>query len=117
MGDLAGVMHEIAGDQRLLAMRGDPHADVPGGMAQSWDQAYLVADPVTGLDEIDEPGLPDRRHRVGEHRRHVLALMLAGPMFEFNAAHQVTRVREGWHPAALDQHRVPADVIDVEVRA
>ena len=38
-------------------------------------------------------------------------------MCELDAAHQVTRLREGRDPAALDQHRVPANVIDMEVRA
>src|SRR5438105_2124403 len=117
MGDLARVMHEIAGDQRLLALRGDPRTDVTGGMAQGRNEIYFVADPMIGLNEIDEPGLPDRRHRVAEHRRHVLALVLAGPVCEFDAAHQVARVWEGRDPPTLDQHRVPADVIDVEVRA
>jgi len=68
---------------------------VTGGMPQGPDEAHLVADPLIGLDEIDEPGLPHRRHRVGEHRRHVRAVMPAGPMREFDAAHQVMRLREG----------------------
>src|SRR5947207_4807235 len=102
MGDLARVMHEIAGDQRLLALRGDPHADMTGSMAQGRNEAHLVADPMIGLDEIDEPGLPDRHHRVAEHRRHVLALVLAGPVCEFDAAHQVARVWERRDPPTLD---------------
>jgi hypothetical protein len=43
--------------------------------------------------------------------------MLAGPMREFDAAHEVTRLGEGRDPVTLDEHRVPADVIDMEVRA
>src|SRR5207302_8928416 len=53
-GDLAGMVHEVAGDQRLLAARGDPHTDVAGSMARGRDEADLVADPVIGLYEIDE---------------------------------------------------------------
>ena len=56
-GDLTGMVHEVAGDQRFLAVRDDAHADVTRGMARRWDEADLVADPVIGLDEIDEPGL------------------------------------------------------------
>ncbi len=47
------MVHEVAGDQRLLAARHDPHADVTGRMAQSRDETDLLADPVIGFDEID----------------------------------------------------------------
>ncbi len=73
-GDLAGMVHEVAGDQRLLAARGDPHTDVAGSMARGRDEADLVADPVIGLYEIDEAGLPDRGNRISEDRGHVLAV-------------------------------------------
>ena len=45
------------------------------------------------------------------------ALGLRAPVLELDAAEQVARVREGWDPLPGDQHRVPADVIDVQVRA
>ena len=66
MGDLAGVVHEIAGDQRLLALRGDAHADMAGGVAERRHEADFVADAVIGLDQIDEAGLPYRRYGIGE---------------------------------------------------
>src|SRR3974377_1911198 len=34
-----------------------------------------------------------------------------------DAAHQVTRIRKGRDPATIDQHRVPPDMIDVEMGA
>jgi hypothetical protein len=116
-GYLAGMVHEIAGDQRLLALRGNPDADVARRMAQCRNEADLVTDPVTGLDEIDEPGIPNRVHRVGKHRRHVLALVLSHPMSVLDAGHQITRLREGRDPTIRDQHRVPADVVDMKMRA
>src|SRR6266481_7032941 len=115
--DLAGVVHEVAGDQRLFAARGDAHTDMTGGMARGRDEADFVADPVIGLDEIDKAGIPDRGHRISEDRSHVLTLVLLGPMRIFYSADQVARVRKGRDPPAVDQHRVPADVIDVEMRA
>ena len=45
------------------------------------------------------------------------AFVLARPMLELDAAHQVTRIGEGRDPASLYQHRVPADVIDMEMGA
>src|SRR6266550_3133667 len=38
-------------------------------------------------------------------------------MFVFDPADQVAGIRKGRDPTAIDQHRVPADVIDVEMRA
>src|SRR5215471_8417515 len=34
-----------------------------------------------------------------------------------DAAHQVTRIGEGWDPTAAGQHRVPPDVVDMHMRA
>src|SRR5439155_22280828 len=112
-GDLAGVVHEVYGDQRRLAPRGDSRADVTRGMAWGRDETDLVADPVIGLNKIDKAGIPDRCHRIREDRGDVLALMLLRPMYVFDLAHQVAGIRKGWDPPALDQHRIPADVIDV----
>src|ERR1700704_752915 len=36
--DLAGMVHEVAGNQRLLALRLDHHADMTGCMAKCRDQ-------------------------------------------------------------------------------
>src|SRR5690348_16761135 len=44
-------------------------------------------------------------------------LALALPMLELDAAHQVPRAWKGRDPALIHQHRVPADVIDMEMRA
>jgi hypothetical protein len=86
-------------------------------MAQGRDEADFVADPVIGLDEMDQAGIPDRGYRICEDSGHVLALILARPMRVFDSAHQVAGIRKGRDPPAVDQHRVPADVIDVEMRA
>jgi len=116
-GDLTGMVHEVAGDQRLLAARGDPYADMAGGIAQGRDEVDLVAQPVIGLDEIGKISIPNRRHRVGEHRSHVIALTLPRPMRELDAAHQIARIWEGRDPASVDQHRVPSDMVDMEMGA
>ena len=89
----------------------------PRGVADRRHEGDLVADPVIGLDQIDQPGIVHRFHRVGEDRRHVVALVLAPPMIELDPPHQVPRPRKSRQPFPVDQHRVPADMIDMEVRA
>ena len=69
------------------------------------------------LDQIGETAVEDRSYAVGKDRQHVGALGLRAPVLELDAAEQVARSREGRDPLAFDQHGVPADVIDVQVRA
>jgi hypothetical protein len=111
------VVHEIAGDQRRLALRADQYADMPRRVADRWHEADLVRHPVVGLDQIGEAGIMHRLYRVGEYRRHVVALVLLPPMRELDPPHQVARLRKGRHPFAFDQHRVPADMVDMQMRA
>ena len=47
----------------------------------------------------------------------VLALGVVAPVGVLDPAHQVARVGEGRTPAPVDQHGVPADVVDVQVGA
>src|SRR5262245_9521674 len=114
-GYLSRMVHEIACDQRLLSLRCDPYADMARRMAEGRTETAFIADPVISLDEIDEPGVPNRHHRIREHGPHVFAFVPIGPMGELDAAHKVACVREGRDPATLDQHRVPTDVVDMEM--
>src|SRR5690348_17641621 len=62
--DLAGMVHKIAGDQRLLTLRSDDHADMAWRMPDRWNEADLLADPVVRLDQIGEAGRSNRCDRV-----------------------------------------------------
>ncbi len=63
----------------------------------------------------------------GEHRQHAVGDEVAGarqrrrarrpPMIPFAPRDQIARVGKRRHPAAVLQPRVPADVIDVQMRA
>src|SRR5262249_44600864 len=86
-------------------------------MARGRNETNLLTDPMICRDEIDEPGIPDRSHRVGDDGSHVLPLLLACPMRIFDTAHQISRLWKGRDPTAVDQHRVPPDMIDVQMRA
>ena len=58
--DLAGMVHEVAGDQRLLAIRGDAQADMAWRVPWGRNKADFVADSVVSLDQIDESGVKHR---------------------------------------------------------
>ena len=47
----------------------------------------------------------------------LIGIVRRRPVRELDAAEQVARVRKGRQPAAIDEARVPADVVDVQVRA
>ena len=109
-------MEEIAGDDRPLAPRLDRDADVPGRVARSRNQAHLFGHLVAGLDQVDEAGLEDRKHRVGLGFGRV-GIVLVLPEPPLGLAHQVARVRKGRHPAAVLEDGVPPDVIEVQMGA
>ena len=67
-------------------------------------------------DDLGPFGLDHRQHAVGEWRHFRLGVLL-GPIVELVLAEHVARVREGRHPAAVFQPRVPADMVDMQMRA
>src|SRR5215813_8122777 len=42
-GDLTGMVHKVAGNQRFLATRGDAYADVAGSVPESRNEANFLA--------------------------------------------------------------------------
>ena len=71
--ELDGMMHEIAGNHRLLPSGAYQHADVPGRVPRRRKQRYLVRQLVVGRDVVDQPRRDDRVHRVLQ----VLEVMVA----------------------------------------
>ena len=70
------------------------------------------------LDDVDAVGGHDRQHRIGDPGtgRRIVLLPL-GPVLELAVGEDVARLGEGRHPAAVLEPRVPADVVDVQMRA
>ena len=70
------------------------------------------------LHDLRALGLDDRQHRIGDpgNTRRIVLLLLR-PMRELAVGHDVFRLGKGRHPAAVFEPRVPADVIDVQMRA
>src|SRR6478735_7860870 len=118
-GDLDGVMHHVTGDHRTLAARLDQHADMPGRMSGCRDQRHLISEPEVRVDEFHQPRIQHRHHGVIHVMEVVVAIGLVEmlPVFEFAAAEQVARLREGRYPLAIDQARVPSHMVEMQVRA
>ena len=111
--ELHRVVHEVTGDQRVLAVRLDPHRRVPGRVAGSGLEPHAVPEIGVGLDDVGETGVDDRRDRVAVHvfagqarRAHELELGLGV---------EVAGRGERRHPRVAVAVRVPPDVIGVQV--
>ena len=71
----------------------------------------------SALDQVDQARLPDREHRVAHHLAEGGGVLVVLPELELDPAEQVAGLGERRAPTAVDQPRVPADVVDVEVGA
>ena len=112
---LAGMVGHVAGDHRPLGLGLDHHADVAWRMAGGRGEPDLGRDHVVHLHQLDEPSSEDRLDAVAEHR--LLFLVLIGaPEVVLAPAEEVAGLRERRHPFAALEHRVPPDVVDVQVR-
>ena len=87
-----------------------------GGVAGRGDKADLVRQAVVGLDQIIEPRRLHRRDGIAEDLGVALAGGMAG-VGKFGLADQIAGAGEGGHPLVTFQHGVPADMIDVHMRA
>ena len=102
------------------------------GMARRRNQRDFTGDDMVGFDQGVQTGLDDRNDGIIHHlcrvdrqlaldrRRRRCCLQrrdLSLPMRPFDPGEQVIRLGEGRHPLAVDQHRVPADMVDMEMGA
>src|SRR5882672_8460566 len=94
-------------------------ADVTGRMAGRRLEPDFVRDPMLGADEIDEPGLHDGVDRVHEVRDVVIAAGVPKmlPVIVLALAEEIARLWKGRYPLAVHLARIPADVVEVQVRA
>ena len=67
-----------------------------------------------GLDEPVQAGSDDRDDALVEA---VVGLLVLAPVGVLGRAEEVLRVRKRRHPLAADQHRVPSDMIEVQMCA
>src|SRR5208282_4649842 len=110
------VMHQVAGYDGFLTLRRNPHTVMTRGVAGRRLEPYLVGDAEIRVDQVGHPDFDDRTHRILDRIARVLAVKVR-PVVPFGAADQVPRVGECRHPVAVLEHRVPAHVVDVQMRA
>src|ERR1035437_2822201 len=110
------MMHQIAGDQASIPFRRNPAAGMSGSVAGRRLEPYFVGDAKVRVDQIGHPNLNNRTHRILDRIAHVLAVELR-PVIPLGAAYQVAGVGERRHPLAVLEHRVPPDMVHVQMRA
>src|SRR5579872_3033624 len=88
-----------------------------GAMAWRRNQGDFIANPRIAGDELSLPGIDDRRHGIAKNRRFFLVSVAVAPIDIFALAEQIARLFEGRDPSSGNKARVPADVIDVQMRA
>src|SRR5579883_430174 len=106
------MMHQISRNYGLPALRGDSNRYVSRRVSGSWLQPDIVGDAMAGLDQRVQTGIQNRLDRLFDQRWRPL-LSRAVPVFPFQASGQVAGVRKSWHPFAIGEHGVPADVVHV----
>ena len=109
-------MHQVAADDGGVLAPAKGERDVSRGMARRRQDAGMVADLELGAHDLGPFGFHDRQHAVAKRGDFGLGVHLR-PVVEFLPGEHVARVRKGRHPTAIFQPRVPADVIDMQMRA
>ena len=116
MGDLARVVDHVAGDDRLFAPGRHMHAHVARRVSRRGQQRHVLVDLPSAGNQVRKARVEDRLHGIFDHRASVVGGLLA-PVFPLRFGVEVAGGGEGGLPAAIDQARVPADVVHVHVRA
>ena len=111
------MMGDVAGQHGLFAVGADQHAHVARRVAGGGDQGHFLAQPVIACHQDGEPARHDRPHRVLEHGPVLAGRAVRGPVVVLVLAEHVAGLGEGRHPLAAGQRRIPADMVDVQMRA
>src|SRR3981081_2713940 len=117
MRHLAGMMGDVAAEQALFAVRFDVNAHMARTVAGRRDQGDFLARLATAGDEFGLAGIDDRLHRVVEYRHLVGFVAVVAPVLVFGFAEYVARMGESRDPFAANEFGIPADMIDMQMRA
>src|SRR5688572_671908 len=110
------MMRDVTEQQRLLAARTDPDAQMAGTVTRRRHGADLVRRLMLVRNKIGKAGIDNRLDGVGKDRLLFSAFFKAVPEIIFGLAEEIARLREGRHPLPADKPGIPADVIDMEMR-
>src|SRR6516164_10096187 len=111
-------MDHVAGDQGVGAGTADQNRVVVDGVAGGGNELHRLAERKIALDDLLAPGGDNRQYRVGDpgNARRVFLLLLR-PECELAVGHDVFSLRESRYPATVLEPRVPAHMVDVQMRA
>src|SRR5687767_11972482 len=110
LGHLHDSVHEIAAEHGAPGTRLEAHADVAGSVARRRLEAEPPPEGMIALDEIHLPVLHDGHDAVGD-----ALVLLVTPVLPLLAGYDVAGAGEGRHPAPIDEPRIPAHMVDVQM--
>ncbi len=79
------MMHQVAGDHRVLALRRNPHAVMAGSVTGTWFEPDFVGHAKIRVDQLGHPFVDDRAHRILDRIAHIFSIELR-PVIPFGAA-------------------------------
>jgi hypothetical protein len=109
------MVHEVTRDHGLLVTVGDAYAYVTRGVPEAWLKEHLVGDSAGRVGPLDQTRVDHWPYRIGEVS--TVDIAVGQPVVVLGSDEQIPGVGEGRNPAPVDQHRVPPDVVGVQVRA
>ena len=119
---LQGVVHEVADHDRVLSARADIDAAMAGRMAGRQHEPKRIVELIAVVDEQRLAGFDDRLAIVAKHIAAAagagfaaLGRFLPGGIFAF--VENIFGFRKCRHPPSVAQHRVPAAMVDMQMRA
>ena len=122
LATLQGMVHEVANHDRLLSARADIDAAMVGRVAGRRLEPKRIVELIVVVDKQRLAGFDDRLAIVVKHIATscgagfaALGQFLPGGIFAF--VKNILGFRKCRHPAAITQHRVPATMVDMEMRA
>src|SRR5215203_4546968 len=111
-------MDHVARDDGVGAWSANQHRVMVDGVAWGWDQGDEIVESVSAFHNVDAVGRDDRQHGISNPGTccRIVFLTLC-PMRKLAVSEDVARVGEGRHPMAVLELRVPADMVNMQVRA
>ena len=112
------MMHQVATHYGFATRPFYMNAYMPRCVTWCRIEPRGLVEGIVHIDEVGLAGLDHRQHAVFEVRigRALRALFIVLPVLIFIVCEQITRVGKCRHPAAIDETRIPADMIDMKMR-
>jgi hypothetical protein len=114
--DLKGLMHDVAAEERLLSLARELDSDVTRAVPRGRMERKTVPDRSLAIDDLGLSALDNGKNAVLEYAgAKAFLASRAGPMIVLGLGEDVLGIRERRHLAAVEESRVPAAMIRVQV--